>query len=57
VTLKGERIAEDFQRRVEAYVKRTYGPDSATTNRPGAAPDATAAGWRGESVIPIKVVG
>jgi (E)-4-hydroxy-3-methylbut-2-enyl-diphosphate synthase len=57
VTLKGERIAEDFQRLVETYVKRTYGPDTAPTNRPEAAHGATAAGARAESVIPIKVIG
>ena len=34
VTLKGERIAEEFQRIVEEYVSRTYAP--------GAAPDARA---------------
>ena len=54
VTLKGEHIAEDFQRLVETYVKRTYGRDPASTKRPGAAAATTAPG---ESVIPIKVAG
>ena len=57
VTLKGERIAEDFQRLVEAYVKRTYGPDAASTNRPGTAHGATAADARTDSAISIKVIG
>ncbi len=26
VTLKGERIAEEFQAIVDGYVRRTYGP-------------------------------
>jgi (E)-4-hydroxy-3-methylbut-2-enyl-diphosphate synthase len=57
VTLKGQRIAEDFQRLVEAYVKRKYGPDAAPTNRPDATRGATAASARAEAVIPIKVIG
>ena len=32
VTLKGERIAEEFQAIVEAYVRKNYGPGAA---RPG----------------------
>jgi len=28
VTLKGERIAEEFQAIVEDYVKQKYGPDA-----------------------------
>src|SRR5881396_1559648 len=34
VTLKGERIAEEFQAIVESYVKQKYGPD-APARRPG----------------------
>src|SRR5207302_3107216 len=34
VTLKGERIAEEFQVIVESYVKQKYGPD-APARRPG----------------------
>ena len=34
VTLKGERIAEEFQAIVETYVKQKYGPD-APARRPG----------------------
>ena len=52
VTLKGERIAEDFQRLVEAYIERTYGPGAASAPRAGSAPTAASAG-----VIPLRVVG
>jgi (E)-4-hydroxy-3-methylbut-2-enyl-diphosphate synthase len=34
VTLRGERIAEEFQAIVENYVKQRYGPD-APARRPG----------------------
>ncbi|HUF22390.1 MAG TPA: flavodoxin-dependent (E)-4-hydroxy-3-methylbut-2-enyl-diphosphate synthase [Burkholderiales bacterium] len=38
VTLKGERIAEDFQRLVDAYIESHYGPDAGQTeNRKEAA--------------------
>ncbi|MBK8741594.1 MAG: flavodoxin-dependent (E)-4-hydroxy-3-methylbut-2-enyl-diphosphate synthase [Betaproteobacteria bacterium] len=54
VTLKGERIAEEFQQLVEAYVRRTYAPGAAPA---GGEPDAGAAGARARSVIPLKVAG
>jgi (E)-4-hydroxy-3-methylbut-2-enyl-diphosphate synthase len=57
VTLKGEHIAEDFQQLVEAYVKRTYGPDAASTNRPAATTHGAEAISRAESVIQLKVSG
>jgi (E)-4-hydroxy-3-methylbut-2-enyl-diphosphate synthase len=46
VTLKGERIAEEFQAIVEDYVQRTYGSDSG-----GAGPRPA-----GRKVVPIKAV-
>ena len=54
VTLKGERIAEEFQQLVEAYVRRTYGPGAVPA---GSEIDAGAAGARARSVIPLKVTG
>jgi (E)-4-hydroxy-3-methylbut-2-enyl-diphosphate synthase len=39
VTLKGDTIAEDFQRIVEEYVRTTYGPGG-RRRRTGPAPDA-----------------
>jgi (E)-4-hydroxy-3-methylbut-2-enyl-diphosphate synthase len=57
VTLKGERIAEDFQRMVEAYVKRTYGSGAALRNRSRLMQREAAAVTRDESVVPIKVIG
>ncbi|MBP8295415.1 MAG: flavodoxin-dependent (E)-4-hydroxy-3-methylbut-2-enyl-diphosphate synthase, partial [Burkholderiales bacterium] len=52
VTLKGERIAEEFQQLVEAYVRRTYGPGAKPA---GGEPDSGAAAARARSVIPLKV--
>jgi (E)-4-hydroxy-3-methylbut-2-enyl-diphosphate synthase len=49
VTLKGGRIAEEFQAIVERYVQENYAP-GARRRRRGAAPAAASAG------IPIKVV-
>ena len=53
VTLKGDSIAEEFQRLVDAYVRRTYG--SAAEFAP--ASRSAVAGSRNDSVIPLKVVG
>jgi hypothetical protein len=49
VTLKGDRIAEEFQQLVEAYVQRTYG---------GATVPATGPTTRSlrDGVIPLKVL-
>ena len=52
VTLKGGRIAEEFQQLVEAYVRRTYGAEPA-----GGEPDSATPGTRARSVIPLKVAG
>ena len=52
VTLKGARIAEDFQRMVEAYVQRTYAPGSTNEALPGRS--ASNAGSTLAS-IPVKV--
>jgi (E)-4-hydroxy-3-methylbut-2-enyl-diphosphate synthase len=49
VTLKGDRIAEEFQQLVEAYVRRTYGGESA------AGATAPQRGPR-DTVIPLKVL-
>jgi (E)-4-hydroxy-3-methylbut-2-enyl-diphosphate synthase len=49
VTLKGDRIAEEFQLLVEAYVQRTYGGES------GAKAPALQRAAR-DSVIPLKVL-
>ena len=38
VTLKGETIAEDFQRLVDRYVRETYGPDGRLRRGGAAAP-------------------
>jgi (E)-4-hydroxy-3-methylbut-2-enyl-diphosphate synthase len=48
VTLKGDRIAEEFQQLVEAYVRRTYGGGKIPTPVP-------ARGAR-DGVIPLKVL-
>ncbi len=47
VTLKGETIAEDFQRIVEDYVRATYGPGG-----PGRSAGAAAAGERERALAP-----
>ena len=56
VTLKGEGIAEDFQRMVAAYVHRTYGSDSNSIT-PDGEPFAAAPRVVAAPVIPVKVVG
>jgi (E)-4-hydroxy-3-methylbut-2-enyl-diphosphate synthase len=56
VTLKGERIAEDFQRLVESYVRRTYGSGTAATDKSAAARRSVVPATSTESVIPIKVI-
>ena len=47
VTLKGERIAEEFQAIVEDYVRRRYAPGAERSEGRGA---------RGEKTIPIRAV-
>jgi (E)-4-hydroxy-3-methylbut-2-enyl-diphosphate synthase len=44
VTLKGERIAEEFQQLVERYVARTYAPRRQASERAAPAPVAELAG-------------
>jgi (E)-4-hydroxy-3-methylbut-2-enyl-diphosphate synthase len=56
VTLKGDSIAEDFQRLVDAYVRRTYG-GAARNHAPAPGEVASASGKRSDPVIPLKVVG
>jgi (E)-4-hydroxy-3-methylbut-2-enyl-diphosphate synthase len=46
VTLKGERIAEEFQAIVEDYVQRRYAPGAAVERR----------GARSDKSIPIRAV-
>jgi (E)-4-hydroxy-3-methylbut-2-enyl-diphosphate synthase len=53
VTLKGDSIAEEFQQLVDAYVRRTYGGEGGH----GSAAPGPASQPRGDSVIPLKVVG
>ena len=57
VTLKGAGIAEDFQRLVEGYVKRTYGGETAPPNGPVGGHGRAGAGLRADSVIPINPIG
>ena len=52
VTLKGEHIAEEFQRLVEAYIKRTYGRGAESAPATESSPVTASA-----AVIPIRVVG
>ncbi|MEP6701350.1 MAG: flavodoxin-dependent (E)-4-hydroxy-3-methylbut-2-enyl-diphosphate synthase [Betaproteobacteria bacterium] len=54
VTLKGDSIAVEFQRLVDAYVRRTYGDKvaQAAANSPPASESA-----HDNAVIPIKVIG
>ncbi|MEP7083686.1 MAG: flavodoxin-dependent (E)-4-hydroxy-3-methylbut-2-enyl-diphosphate synthase [Betaproteobacteria bacterium] len=55
VTLKGERIAEDFQRLVEAYIERTYGPDGHAAGNVGERRESAPVAAGG--VIPLRVIG
>jgi (E)-4-hydroxy-3-methylbut-2-enyl-diphosphate synthase len=57
VTLKGERIAEDFQRLVEAYVRKTYGAAASASNQPDVTGASAMRDARNGTVIPIKVIG
>ena len=50
VTLKGERIAEEFQAIVEDYVQRRYGAEGREATGGGQ-------GARGEKPFPVRVVG
>ena len=56
VTLKGQQIAEDFQRLVEAYVRRTYGStiDASTYDAQTRRRAASAAAGSALSAIPVR---
>jgi (E)-4-hydroxy-3-methylbut-2-enyl-diphosphate synthase len=56
VTLKGERIAEEFQAIVEDYVRRRYAPGATRGHGCDAPAESDARGARGERTIPIRTM-
>ena len=57
VTLKGQQIAEDFQRIVDAYVRRTYGEGAERARVEEFAPKIPANADAALAAIAVKVAG